>query len=208
MRIIAGKWRGRTIEAPPGSGTRPILDRAKTVLFDILGSRLDEPGRLPAIAVLDLFAGSGALGLEALSRGAGYCLLIEQHRRTAALLRHNLDTLGIVAEARVVEGDAATVPFTAPPSGAGGAGHYELVFVDPPYRLLEQNVPDPSIRRLLERLACDPAISPTALIVVRHGRRPASAGPDLSPLIERERRDVGTMTFRLMGVAPERDDAV
>lgn len=208
MRIIAGKWRGRTIEAPPGSNTRPILDRAKTVLFDILGSRLDEPGRLPAIAVLDLFAGSGALGLEALSRGAGYCLLVEQHRRTAALLRHNLDTLGIVAEARVVEGDAATVPFAVPPAADAGAGHYELVFVDPPYRLLEQSVPDPGIRRLLERLASDPAISPTALIVVRHGRRPASAGPDLSPLIERERRDVGTMTFRLMGVAPERDVAV
>ncbi len=202
MRIIAGEWRGRRITAPPGERTRPILDRAKTVLFDVLCHRLAEPGRLPPLSVLDLYAGSGALGLEALSRGADYCLFVEQHRPTAAVLRSNLHTLGIIREAHVVEADAARYDFSVPPPSAGPPGRYELVFVDPPYRLLQSPIPDPSIRKLLTRLSTHPAIAPSAYIVVRHERRPAGAEPDLSPLIERERRDVGNMTFRIMSPLP------
>ena len=202
MRIIAGKWRGRRIAAPPGNETRPILDRAKTVLFDMIGHRLAEPGRLPPVAVLDLFAGSGALGLEALSRGARFCLFIEQHRPTAALIRRNLDDLSVVDEARVVEADAAGSVVASPPPASEGGSEYELVFVDPPYRFLTGPEPAAGLRRLLKRLAEDEYICPTALIVVRHALQPHSR-PDLSPLLEQDSRDVGTMTFRFMTPAAD-----
>lgn len=195
MRIIAGTYRGRTIAAPEGENTRPILDRAKTILFDILGNRLAEPGRLPPIAVLDLFAGSGALGIEALSRGAAYCLFVERHRATAALIRSNLDTLGIICEGHVIEGDAASL--TPPPPPPGGPDPvYRLVFLDPPYRMLSGSTPDRSLRPLLARLAGPSCVAPDALIVVRQPLQ--GEGPDLSPLLETDRRDVGTMTFRFM----------
>lgn len=204
MRIIAGQWRGRTIEAPPGRNTRPILDRAKTVLFDLLGSRLAAPGQLPPLAVLDLFSGSGTLGLEALSRGARFCLFIEQNRAGAETLRRNLDTLKIVREAQVVQADAATCAWPAPPPGEGeSTGRYGLVFLDPPYRLLAGARPDPVMGSVLRRLATLPVIAPTAWIVTRHELQP-SGGPDLGPLVELERRDVGTMTFRFLspGIFP------
>jgi len=205
MRIIAGRWRGRRIAAPDGDDTRPVLDRAKTVLFDMLGHRLAEPGRLPPVAVLDLFAGSGALGLEALSRGARYCLLVEMHRAAARLIRQNLDRLRVVNEAEVLRADAVTCAFPAPPplngaiyDGTGAApAAYELVFVDPPYRLLNGSRPDPDIRQLLGRLATETVTAGSAMIVVRHPFQPAAL-PDLSPLIEVDRRDVGKCTLRFM----------
>jgi len=198
MRIIAGKWRKRQITAPTGKNTRPILDRAKTVLFDILGNRMAEPGRLPPVAVLDLFAGSGALGLEALSRGARYCLFVECNRASAALLRRNLDALEVINEGEVVEEDSTTVMFRPPPPSEDGEKRYQLVFVDPPYRMLAAPTPDPGIQKLLRRLADEPVIDSSALIVVRHELQSAGV-PDLSPLVERENRNVGHMTFRLMG---------
>lgn len=212
MRIIAGQWRGRRIDAPRHEGTRPILDRAKTVLFDLLGHRLAVPGRLPPVAVLDLFAGSGALGLEALSRGARFCLLIEQSRSTAEILRRNLDRLGIVDEARVMEADVTTCAFPSPPGpeetrGAGPAGAmeppagYGLVFMDPPYRMLTGPMPALGLRTLLKRLATDGTIAADALIVVRHPIQ-SQEPPDLAPLIDLEQRDVGTMTFRFMARPP------
>lgn len=199
MRIIAGQWRGRTIQAPPGDNTRPITDRAKTVLFDVLGSRLAEPGRLPPIAVLDLFAGSGSLGLEALSRGARHCVFVERHRATAGIIRGNLDTLRIIGEARVIEGDATRIDLPAPPPEESAAtdetARYELVFMDPPYRLLAGQLPDRGIHELCARLATTPVIAPGAIIVVRHSDNDS---PDLSPLREHERRTVGSMIFRFM----------
>jgi 16S rRNA (guanine966-N2)-methyltransferase len=197
MRIIAGQWRGRTIVAPPGKDTRPILDRAKTVLFDMLGSRLAAPGQLPPVAVLDLFSGSGTLGLEALSRGARFCLFIEQNRVSAETLRENLDTLKITHEARAIQADASTCDWPAPPAEEGLTGQYDLVFLDPPYKMLAHAKPDPVMGNTLRRLATSPVIAPTAWIVARHELQP-SGGPDLSPLVELERRDVGTMTFRFL----------
>jgi len=195
MRIIAGQWKGCRIAAPPGKQTRPILDRAKTVLFDMIGHRLAEPGRLPPIAVLDLFAGSGGLGLEALSRGAGYALLVERGQEAAALIRQNLAQLRIASEAHVIEADATSCTIPPPPSEV--ASSYELVFMDPPYRMLTGAVPDLGIRALAKTLSVDPVIAPTALIVVRHGLQ-CGDGPDLSPLWQIDRRDIGKMTLRFM----------
>ena len=200
MRIIAGKWRGRTIAAPDTMDTRPILDRAKTVLFDMLGHRLALPGLLPPIAVLDLFAGSGALGIEAVSRGARYCLLVEQSRPIAAIIRQNLDHLQAADEAEVLLADATRAEIKPPPplpDSPEASQQYELVFVDPPYRMLTGTRPGPHMRELIGKLAYDPAIARDAMIVVRHAIQ-AATSPDLSPLVENERRDVGSMTLRFM----------
>ncbi|NLX14276.1 MAG: 16S rRNA (guanine(966)-N(2))-methyltransferase RsmD [Phycisphaerales bacterium] len=198
MRIIAGQYRGRIIAAPEGRNTRPILDRAKTVLFDILGHYMAEPGRLPPLAVLDLFAGSGALGVEALSRGAAYCLFVEQHRPTAALIRKNLGELNITDAARVIEGPASKCVFPPPPAPFG-VERYGLVFIDPPYRILAGPKPGEEMRTLLARLPAEPTIDSEALIVIRHAYQPAQI-PDLAPLFEYRRQDVGTMTLRFMTI--------
>ncbi len=199
MRLIAGKWRGRRIDAPAHDRTRPILDRAKTVLFDVLGHRLAQPGRLPPIAVLDLYAGSGAMGLEALSRGARYCLFVEKSRGTSRLIAGNIDALGAGDETCLLTADASRVSFPAPPPDEQERSRYGLVFVDPPYRELSQASPTPAVRHLLARLDEEETIAPEAIIIVRHPQvRAAESIPDLSPLVEIERRDVGTMTFRFM----------
>ncbi len=203
MRIIAGTWRGRRIAAPPGDDqTRPILDRAKTVLFDTLGHMLARPGVIPPVIVADLFAGSGALGLEALSRGATFCTFVERHRAVARLIRDNLDTLGVIREARVLEADATAWIPAVPPEivGPERQAAYGLIFVDPPYRLLDGLRPDAGVAGLLGRLATSPAVARDAVIVVRHAA--GRADVDLGPLVQFDRRVVGTMTLRFLRPPP------
>jgi 16S rRNA (guanine966-N2)-methyltransferase len=197
MRIIAGKYRGRTIAGPPTDQTRPILDRAKVVLFDMLGTRLAIPGQLPPIAVLDLFAGTGTLGLEALSRGARYCRFVEQHRSTIGLLRQNLDALRVGDEAEIAPGDATVGRFPPPPADEAGLARYGLVFVDPPYRMMQGPRPAKPSQDLLQWIATSEVIAPPAVIVVRHDAR-GRVNPDLSPLLDRDSRDVGKMALRFL----------
>ena len=124
MRVVAGRFGGRRLKAPSGTATRPTADRVREALFSALGP-------LDGEAVLDLFAGSGALGIEALSRGAGSAVFVERDRRALAVLRANLEALGLAApEAVVRPGDARAVLREAKGQGAG----YGLVFLDPPYR--------------------------------------------------------------------------
>lgn len=121
VRIVAGSARGRRIDAPPGRDTRPTTDRVREALFNALGSMRAIDGA----TVADLFAGSGALGLEALSRGASHATFVESDRRTAEVIRRNLATLGFDDRARVVVGDAIGHARTAP--------HVDLALCDPPY---------------------------------------------------------------------------
>jgi 16S rRNA (guanine966-N2)-methyltransferase len=121
MRIIAGEWRGRAIEAPPGRGTRPTADRVRESLFSMLASRL---GSFEDLRVADLFAGSGALGLEALSRGAASATFVEANRDAAAAIRRNADKLGASGRVTVITRSALTLPKSQP---------FELIFADPPY---------------------------------------------------------------------------
>ncbi len=127
MRIVGGRHRGRRLSAPPGDTVRPTSDRAREALFDILSHGRFAAAGLPFAdtAVLDAFAGTGAFGLEALSRGAGEAFFIERDREALAVLRRNIESLGETARSRVVPGDA-----TRPPRGALACA---LAFLDPPY---------------------------------------------------------------------------
>jgi 16S rRNA (guanine966-N2)-methyltransferase len=121
MRIVAGQWRGRRIEAPPGSLVRPTLDRVREAWMSILQMEI------PGAKVLDLFAGSGALGLECLSRGAASVDFVENNPRSLALLRKNIETLGAGANATVHRADALRFVKTLEPEA------FRLCFADPPY---------------------------------------------------------------------------
>lgn len=155
MRIIAGAWRGRRLQAPAGSATRPTADRVRQALFDML---LHAPwgGRdvLAGAAVLDAFAGTGALGLEALSRGAAGASFIERDRAALAALRANLAACRAEAQARVLEADAAHPP---PGTPCG------LVFLDPPYG-------EGLVARAVAALGAAGWIAPGALILAELGR--------------------------------------
>lgn len=122
MRVVAGTLGGRRLRAPPGTGTRPTSDRVREAVFSMLGA--DVVGA----RVLDLFAGSGALGIEALSRGAASVVFVERERRALGVLRENLRALEVTAEVR--PGDALRALGEAARAGEA----YDLVLLDPPYR--------------------------------------------------------------------------
>jgi 16S rRNA (guanine966-N2)-methyltransferase len=170
MRIIAGAWRGRRLVAPPGAETRPTADRVRQALFDML---LHAPwGGRTAIEdaqVLDAFAGTGALGLEALSRGAARATFIERNRAALAVLRANIAACGAADQARVIAGDAL-----APPRARTACG---LVFLDPPY-------PDGAVATALAILHKAGWIAPDALIVAETARDEPCPASSL-PLAER-----------------------
>ena len=118
MRIIAGKWRGRPLIAPQGDATRPTADRTREALFSMLTSRL---GSFEGLRIADVCAGTGALGLEALSRGAAHCTFIERDRAAIDALRANIAKLGAEGEVRAIAAE-----------GFRG-GPFDLVLIDPPY---------------------------------------------------------------------------
>ncbi|WP_120715816.1 16S rRNA (guanine(966)-N(2))-methyltransferase RsmD [Tsuneonella amylolytica] len=122
MRIVAGEWRGRKLVAPKGDATRPTADRTRETVFNMLTSRI---GDFQGLSVADLFAGSGALGLEALSRGAASCLFAEQDDAALKTIRANIDALGARARTEVRGGSVMAL----------GAAHaaYDLILLDPPY---------------------------------------------------------------------------
>lgn len=122
MRIIAGQWRGRKLVAPKGDATRPTADRTRETLFSMLLSRL---GDFEGLAVADLFAGSGALGLEALSRGAASCLFVEQDRTALDAIKANIAALGARDQTRIEAGSVMTLRAATAP--------LDLVLADPPY---------------------------------------------------------------------------
>jgi 16S rRNA (guanine966-N2)-methyltransferase len=134
MRVIGGHWRGRSLVAPRGRDTRPTSDRLRKSLFDILEHGLPARAEHPPLPrdarVLDLFAGSGALGLEALSRGARRAVFIESAAPARAAVRRNTETLGCMERVQIWQRDATRLG--AMPNSAGGP--FDLVFLDPPYR--------------------------------------------------------------------------
>jgi len=144
MRVVAGRYGGRTLKAPRGADVRPTADRVREALFSILGP-------LDGLRVLDLFAGTGALGIEALSRGAASCVFVDVDTRP---VRANLEALGIDAEVRRARALSALKP----------ADQYDLVLLDPPYRDAARLGPE-----LTEALPG--VLSPTARVVSESDRR-------------------------------------
>lgn len=163
MRIVGGAWRGRPLVAPKGTTTRPTSDRVREALFDALSARLgpDLGGR----AVLDLFAGTGALGLEALSRGAESGVFVETDRDALAALRRNIQALGAEDAAVVIAGDAQGGGLAA----ARRRGPFSLLLIDPPYRMEQA-----AVAELIEQLDRAGAIAPRAIVAIEHH---AAAGP-------------------------------
>ena len=164
-RIIAGSAGGRRLVVPPGSGTRPTADRAREGLFSSLQSLLE----LQGARVLDLYAGSGAVGLEAVSRGAAGTTLVEQDPRALAAIRSNVEVLGLAAT--VVDSDVSQYLATEP-------SPYQLVFLDPPY---ETDV-EPVLAALLPWLHAD------AVVVVERRTRGGAPAPPAQLRAERSRR--------------------
>lgn len=121
MRVISGDARGRKIQAPPGEGTRPITDRAKESIFNMLGSL----GGVVDASVVDLYAGSGSFGIECLSRGAAAVTFVERRPAAVATIRSNLDLLGYTDRARIEQASVSTALRALP--------HADLAFCDPPY---------------------------------------------------------------------------
>ena len=164
MRVIAGQLRGRRIEAPEQGTTRPTTDRVRESVFSSLYSRL---GSFEGLHVLDAFAGSGALGIEALSRGAASCLFVERDMRAYAALEGNVRALGLEpARARLCRADVLQLPVAR----LGLAAPLELVLLDPPYA-----TPVDDVLAFLSRLAAADRLAEGAVISYEHAPDDAAA---------------------------------
>lgn len=182
MRIIAGEHRGRQLLGPEGPTTRPITDRAKQSLFDILAPDL------PGSRVYDCFAGTGSMGLECLSRGAGHVTFFEADRSAIARLKKNIEALGVAQRSEIVAQDL----FRWFDAIDGGRDRTDLVFLDPPYRLVREK-PD-ALGRVAERIARH-HLTGDGTLVFRHD---AADRLEL-PMLERyDQRDYGGMTIELL----------
>jgi 16S rRNA (guanine966-N2)-methyltransferase len=126
VRIVGGRFRGRALATPSHEGLRPTGDRVREAVFNILAHGIDGFD-IEGARVIDLFAGTGALGLEALSRGAAYCLFVEESAEARALIRSNIEALGLTGATRIFRRDAADL------GPAGNMAPYALAFLDPPY---------------------------------------------------------------------------
>lgn len=172
-RIVAGAAGGRRLAVPGGEGTRPTSERVREALFSSLGSLL---GRLDGLEVLDLYAGSGALGLEALSRGARHCVFVEHDARALRTLRSNVQATGL-AEAEVRAGEVGRV------LRAGAARAADVVLVDPPYAMTAGELTSG-----LDALATHGWLAGGAIVVVeRPMRGPEPAWPDHFRVLQQRR---------------------
>lgn len=198
LRVIAGRWRSRRLSAPPARTTRPMPDRVKEAVFDVLGTRLDCPGRLPEIRVLDLFAGSGSMGIEALSRGATECVFVERSAPALGVLRDNLVRLEAKSCSRVVVADAWRCPADRMRPEGGPA---TIIFVDPPYRDARDTSPSGKVSRLLERVCGPDILAPDGWIVLHHERSVRfETQPELSWRVS-SRREYGTTAISFIAPA-------
>ncbi len=155
LRVIAGEHRGRRLATPPGRGTRPTGDRVRESLFNLLGT-------VDGARVLDLFAGSGALGIEALSRGAVHAVFVERHRDALRILRENVDALRLGPRCTILAGDAWG-------DAGAAAGPFDLILADPPWG-------DAAEERVVAVAAA--RLAPGGVLVLEHpAERPAPEAP-------------------------------
>ena len=181
MRVIAGALGGRSLVAPKGHATRPTSDRVREALFSMLGD-------VTGTSVLDLYSGTGALGIEALSRGASRAVFVENARPALEALRRNLETLGLRASSLVV-----TSPVLRAVRGLSARGPFDLVLVDPPYADLAEA--GQAIELLVDQALC----SDTARIVLEHASR--DAAPELHGLTCQATRRYGDTSLSFYAFA-------
>ena len=182
MRIIAGEFKGRKLLPPEGDVTRPVTDRVKQSLFDILAPEIQGEN------VYDCFAVPGSIGLESISRGAAHVTFFEADRGATVRLRQNIAALGVTDRSTVVAGDLFRW-FNATGSSSGRVG---LVFLDPPYRFLRERADD--LRHLAMTLAKQ-HLADDGTLVFRHDARDAL---DLPPLVPVDRREYGGMVLEFL----------
>lgn len=190
MRIIAGRFGGRRLPASVAKSTRPTSDRVREAIFSVLSSR----GAVQDAHVLDLFAGTGALGLEAISRGAATLLSVEREKRAAMATRQNHSSLQLGDAAKLLQADAMKLTpdqlLAASPAGKP----FDLVLVDPPYADLSQAL------QLLQRLMVPPVLADDALIVVEHAKSdPAPAPQNLQEIRRYRYGDTGVVLLAAVG---------
>jgi 16S rRNA (guanine966-N2)-methyltransferase len=175
MRVVAGTLRGRAIAGPQHEGLRPTSDRVRESLFNILAHGVDDFS-LEGARVIDLFAGTGALGIEAISRGAAYCLFVDSEPDARGLIRNNVEAFGLTGVTRIFRRDAADL------GPAGTVAPFQLAFLDPPY--------DKGLGgRALNALADGKWLVPGAIVVLEER---ASATVALPPTFaELDRRTYG-----------------
>lgn len=185
-RIVAGNLKGRVLKTPPGSTTRPTSSKVREAIF----SKLSAWGAIEGAAALDLFAGSGALGIEAVSRGAQSCCFVEQSNKALPVLKANVQIIG--NQGQVVRGDAARFVTT-------GTQTYDLVFADPPYDWSTGNA-ESMLKELSSRL------TPMGLIVFERRSTSAPLVPPAGLVLE-DQRTWGETTVYFIGVgAPEEEE--
>jgi len=163
MRIVGGALRGRALSAPRSQAIRPTSDRLRESVFDILAHRFDDP--VAGAAVIDLFAGTGALGLEAVSRGARRALFVEDGAEARALLRANVESLGLGGVTRIFRRDATKIG-AAPPGEI-----FSLAFLDPPYG---KGLAEPALKALID----GGWLAPGAMVVVEESAEAEIALPE------------------------------
>jgi len=184
MRITGGDLRSRALKAPRGQATRPTTDRVREALFAILTSA----GVVEGAKVLDLYAGTGALALEALSRGAATALLVESSREALAALRANVEALGLEERTRVVAGDVAQAV-----RRLAGAAPFDLVFADPPWALVDADAGLPGA--VLSDLARRGGIATAGRVVLEHSSRTLPFDIDGLGRLETRRYGDTALTF-------------
>ncbi|MBC8076564.1 MAG: 16S rRNA (guanine(966)-N(2))-methyltransferase RsmD [Chloroflexales bacterium] len=182
MRVITGRAKGRTLKSPSATTTRPMLDRVKESLFAIL----DGYGALRDARVLDLYAGSGALGIEALSRGAAWADFVEQRSAVCRIIAENLAATRLAEHARVHQMPVARFLTHARP-----ADSYAIIFMDPPYA-------DPAIEQTIAAVAASPLGAAGALLVVGHSKR-VELADEYAPLQRLTLRRAGDACFSIYG---------
>ena len=175
MRIVGGKFKGRTLSAPRGIETRPTSERVREALFNILAHGIEDFS-IEGARVMDLFAGTGALGLEAISRGARFCQFVDESAEARGIIRRNADELGVVGLAKIWRRDATKLGPCAPQTP------FDLVFIDPPYGKGLGT-------RALQSLVEGQWLSPGAVVVLEESDR--ADIPEVLPLTKLSTREYG-----------------
>lgn len=170
MRIIAGRFRRRRLASAPGNTTRPLTDRVKERLFQLLGP-------LEGERILDVFAGTGTIGIEALSRGAAHAVFVERDHKAFELLCENVDALGIADETFCWRADVLRCSFR--PKGREELVPYDRIFFDPPYAIAHQIKRGTTLFKALERLGRDEIVSARCELVIRVPLRQEIEFPDV-----------------------------